>query len=146
MTDPRIADGGPLAAHVTRSTQPLLFDWLERTQPSAHSDVGSALLDAARATLGDGFTAWSPSWAQCRYVIVCAHGRALALAHGMQTVAVGVADVQRAVAMAHGAAARDDLGSGWAGFELWQPGAKPVDLAFWLRAADAHARAALPKA
>ncbi len=146
MITDHLQDGGELTDVMDRQAQPLFVNWLRTTRPSAHSDVGDALLRGADAVC-DEWTAFSPSFRSCLYVALVAQRRAFALAWNMQTVSVCVSDPQVAVALAQGCTRHEELGTGWVRFDLWL-GPKPrPDLLFWLRAAYAHACAsALPVA
>jgi hypothetical protein len=142
ITD-HLQDGGELTDFMDKRAQPLFVNWLTTHRPSAHSDVGDALLRGADEVC-DEWTAFSPSYGGFQYVALLTQRRAFALAWNMQTVSVCVADPQVAVALALGCKRHEELGTGWVQFEMWM-GPKPrPDLIFWLRAAYAHARASAP--
>lgn len=134
-----VRDGGEIMTLLDTSAQPRLAAWRAEHRPSAHSDVGDALLRAAKETF-DEWIAFSPSFAQCRYVALITARRAFALATGMHAVSVCVAKEDVPVALAQGCTMHTELGDGWLSFELWSSPAPP-DLRVWLGAAYAHARA-----
>lgn len=136
-----VRDGGEITTLLDASAQPLLAAWLAEHRPSAHSDVGDALLRAAKETC-DEWIAFSPSFAQCGYVALITARRAFALATGMQRVSLCVVDADVPIALAQGCTLQTELGDGWLSFELWSSPAPP-DLRVWLGAAYAHARAGI---
>ena len=140
MITDHLQDGGELTDFMDKRAQPLFVAWLAAHRPSAHSDVGDALLRGADEVCSE-WTAFSPSYRSCMYVALLTQRRAFALAWNMQTVSVCVADAQVAVALALGCRRHEELGTGWVQFEMWLGRTPRPDLLFWLRAAYAHARA-----
>ncbi len=106
--------------------------WLERESPSAHSDVASALEEAAAGRRG--LATCCPDPASYAWVGVrAADGRLLAVATGMRRVSFRLGGDDLAAALAAGATPTPEIGAGWVSFELWTD--PPVDLRRWLLAA-----------
>ncbi len=141
MSDPRIVDGGDLRPLLTDTAQETLLGWLEAERLSAHSDLASDLLDAARATCGE-WVSYSPSFGSCRYVALITSGRVFALAHGQQQVCFRVRGAEQAIALESGGVARPELGAGWVAFQLYRPTHPKPDLKFWTLRAYVAARGA----
>ena len=60
-----------------------VIEFIRATNPSAHSDVGTRLMDAAKSL--DGSAAYCPSWGSCAYVVLHTAGlRIFAIAYGMR--------------------------------------------------------------
>ncbi|MBI3791727.1 MAG: hypothetical protein HY275_12735 [Gemmatimonadetes bacterium] len=143
MITDHVQDGGELTDFMDKRAQPLFVAWLAAHRPSAHGDVGDALLRGADAACVE-WTAFSPSYRSFMYVALITRRRAFALAWNMQTVSLCLADPQVAVALAQGCALHEELGTGWVRFDLWLGPTPRPDLKFFLRAAYAHAHALAP--
>lgn len=124
----RLADGGDLRDLVDAGAAAALVAHLERAQPHAHSDVGSALLDAARALPGPS-TAYSPSFGGLRYVLLLRGRTPVAVAFDMQSVAL-----REPGPGVDGARPWEPV-PGWSVVELWRPGVPAPDLAALVRRA-----------
>jgi hypothetical protein len=137
---PRFVDGGELAALVRAGSNAAVLAYLAAHQPSAHSDLGDAMLRAARAHCGE-WLAFSPSFGQCRYVALVTNETVFALARGMRSACYRLPAEPFRVALESGASAAGELGPEWVAFELFRPDRPAPDLAFWTLAAYGAARA-----
>lgn len=102
--------------HVARNEDVLEF--VRRSNPFAHSDVGSLLL-----TLGEsipGARAYSPSFTQCAYVVLHTEAwQIFAIAFGQRGLAFRLAPESRDAALADGGVAARDIGPAWVAFTPW---------------------------
>src|SRR5205814_1736796 len=81
---PRIVDGGAIRELIDEAANPLVLRYLSLHQPSCHSDSGELLLRSAGAC-GD-CTAFSPSFAHCRFVALITNRIVFALGLGQRTL------------------------------------------------------------
>ncbi|MCC6832480.1 MAG: hypothetical protein IT200_14145 [Thermoleophilia bacterium] len=116
-----LADGGDVRDHVDAAAHAALVAYLERARPHAHSDIGSRLMAAGRALPG-ACTAFSPSFAGMRYVLLVRGRTPFALAFDMHSVALRLAG-----SAAEGARAWEPA-PGWTTVDLWRPGVAEPDL------------------
>lgn len=112
--------------------------WLRREDPSAHSDVASELLDAARG-LGP-VRSFCPDPAGYKWVALAdERNRIFALAFGMSAVAFRVGAEGEERALAEGAVEAPELGEGWVRFTAYRPEERREEgrarLRRWCRAA-----------
>jgi len=105
---------------------------------SAHSDVGDALMAAAKP-LGD-VQLFCPNWQQYHYVVASTKGIIFGVAMGMNEVAFRLDERLRSRALATGGAALPECGAEWVAFVLFRDDWPKVDLEFWARKAYIHAR------
>jgi len=103
-----------------------VLEFVRRTNPFAHSDVGSLLLD-----LGKGITgalAYSPSYAAYAYVVLHTDAwRIFAIAFGQRGLAFQLPPTSRAEALADGAVAAPDIGRTWVAFDPWDASLRASD-------------------
>lgn len=135
----RYVDGGELRPLLdpARNTDVLAF--LEAHSPSAHSDLSGEMMDVARATCGD-FVAYSPSFGQCKYVVLITARTVFALAESMREVYYRLAPEARALALRSGGTPVDRVGPEWVAFEVFSASRPKPDLAYWTLAAYTAAR------
>lgn len=101
--EPRYVDGGGLGALIDPARNPGASAYLAQQQPSCHSDTG------ARSGEGCGdVVAYSPSFAQCRYVALITKGRVFALGLGQRNVGYRLPVTLRVTALATGASGERD--------------------------------------
>ena len=101
----RTVDGGDLEALLDPSANRDVVAYLSEHRPSCHSDTGSALMEAAEKC-GD-WIAFSPSFAQCRYVALITRGRLFALGRGQRSVCFRLPGALREAALAAGVSEAD---------------------------------------
>jgi hypothetical protein len=113
--------------------------FLEREQPSAHSDVASALTESARQ-LSD--VAWyCPDVHRYAYVVLHTREQTIfGLAFGMATLAYRLPARVIQEAAADGGTITPGMGEGWVCFKPWGSSA---DLRRWCKTAHDHAVAPL---
>jgi quercetin dioxygenase-like cupin family protein len=133
MAEKRTIDGGDIEALVEARANRQVLAYLAEHRPSCHSDTGSALLEAA-ANCEDAI-AFSPSFAQCRYVALIAGRRVFALGRGQRSACFRVPGALREAALAAGAAPAPEIGTEWVSFSLFDAGRPAPDLAVWARRA-----------
>ena len=133
MTDPRffIADNDDV------------IGFIRRTNPFAHSDVGSLLLELAKKI--DGAHAYSPSYKQYAYVVLHSEAsRIFAIAYGQRGLAFRLAVSSRDTALGDGATAAEDIGRDWVHLDPWNPNVSRSEmdarLARWSARAFADSR------
>jgi hypothetical protein len=98
-----------------------VLDFVRRVNPFAHSDVGSLLLDLGKRV--EGAHAYSPSYAQCAYVVLHTEARKIvAIAFGQSGLAFRLPPVSRAAALEDGGGAATEIGPEWVLFNPWDPG------------------------
>jgi len=134
----RTVDGGDLEALLDPSANRDVVAYLSEHRPSCHSDTGSALMEAAEKC-GD-WIAFSPSFAQCRYVALITRGRLFALGRGQRSVCLRLPGALREAALAAGAAPAPEIGADWAAFALFEAERPAPDLPSWTLRAYAAAR------
>ena len=120
---------GAIIDHVDAAASSAALAWLAEHNPSCHSDPGEAIMSAA-AGCGDCF-AYSPSFAQCRYIALIARRRIFAIGAGQHSAYYRVPHELYAVALASGAVAASGIGSDWVRFDLFQVDRPAPDLRFW---------------
>ena len=104
--------------HVAGNEDVLAF--VRRTNPFAHSDVGSLLLELGKGVPGS--RAYSPSFAQYAYVVLHTNAwRIFAIAFGQRGLAFRLAPVSRDAASSDGGVGASDIGPDWLSFEPWHP-------------------------
>lgn len=95
--------------------------FVRRTNPFAHSDVGSLLIDLGKRD--SGAHSYSPSFAQCAYVVLHTEAwRIVAIAYGQRGLAFRLAPESRAAALADGGSPAPDIGPDWVSFPPWKVG------------------------
>ena len=128
-----------------------VLEFVRRANPFAHSDVGSILLALGESI--PGACAYSPSYAQCAYVVLHTQAwRIFAIAFGQRGLAFRLAPASRLAALADGGVVASDIGPDWVAFAPWGGGggggnqASRVDgrarLQRWCSRASADAAAA----
>jgi hypothetical protein len=138
---PSYVEGGSLAALVDAEADANreMLTYLESRNLYCHSDLGQALVDAATTACGDS-TAYSPSFATCRYVALVTNRRVFALAHDMAFICIRLTDALLATACESGAQTASEIGAAWARIQLFRADYPDPDLRFWLLRAYAAAR------
>lgn len=104
-----------------------VMGFVRRTNPFAHSDVGSVLLALGKAI--PGAHAYSPSYASCAYVVLHTEAnRIFAIAFGQRGLALRIAPSAQAAALVDGGAPAPDIGPDWVSFAPWgaQATAEPM--------------------
>ena len=134
----RIVDGGDLDGLLDPRPNRRVLAYLALCRPSCHSDTGSALIEAAEKC-GD-WIAFSPSFAQCRYVALITGRRIFALGIGQRSACFRLPRALRKTARATGARRALEIGTDWVGFSLFRADWPAVDLPFWTLRAYAAAR------
>jgi hypothetical protein len=95
-----------------------VIEFIRRTNPFAHSDVGSILFDYAKAI--PGIRAYSPAPASFAYVVLHDdHDRIVAIAFGQRGFGVRLAPASMDGAVADGAIRAPDIGPDWVTFDPW---------------------------
>jgi hypothetical protein len=120
MTDPRflIASNDDVMAFV------------RRTNPSAHGDVGSVLLELGKQIVGSH--AYCPSYRSMAYVVLHTESsRIFAIAFGQRGLAFRLDEGTIAEAIDDGGTLAPEIGSDWVRFPPW--GSKDVAAAFEAR-------------
>jgi hypothetical protein len=136
--DPRYIDGGELGDLIDASRNQDVAAYLLQHRPSCHSDTGEALLRSAQSC-GE-WLAFSPSFGQCRYVVLVTNRTIFGLGHGQRSVCYRVPVSLRPTALASGAVEAQDIGASWVRFELFRAEWPAPDLSFWTLKAYAAAR------
>ena len=131
-------DGGDLESLVDAGTNRDVLAYLAEHRPSCHSDTGSALIEAAEKC-GD-WIAFSPSFAQCRYVALITSRRIFALGVGQRSACFRLPGALRETARATGASRATEIGAEWVCFTLFRADWPAVDLPFWTLRAYAAGR------
>lgn len=108
--------------------------FVDRSTPSAHSDLAEAVMSAARSEC-PGALACSPSFVQLRYVMLVARRRVFALAFGMHELALRLDEQGRREAVPAGAAPAGEIGPEWVIFRLFYDLHPGPDLNRWIRRA-----------
>jgi len=121
-----------------------VLQFVRRSNPFAHSDVGSLLLALGKGV--PGAQAFCPSYAQCAYVVLHTEASQIfAIAFGQRELAFRLAPASVAVAIADGARA-SAIGADWVAFTAWGDRASGMDgharLQRWCAQAFAEAAAA----
>lgn len=136
--DPRYIEGGELGDLIDASRNQDVAGYLAHHRPSCHSDTGAALLRSAESC-GE-WLAFSPSFGQCRYVVLVTNRTIFALGLGQRSVCYRAPGALRATALASGAVDALDIGVDWVRFELFRADWPAPDLPFWTLRAYAAAR------
>lgn len=134
----KYVDGGDLGGLIDASRNRDVTAYLSQHRPSCHSDTGEALLRSAERC-GD-WLAFSPSFGQCRYVVLVTNATVFALGLGQRSVCYRVPGPLRETALASGAIAAPEIGRHWVRFELFRPDSPAPDLPFWTLRSYAAAR------
>ena len=92
-----------------------VMDFVRRTSPSAHTDVGIRLLDLAKEI--PGASAYCPSFRSCAYVVLHTDAdRIFAIAFSQRGLAFRLGARNRGVALADGGVAAPAIGPDWFAF------------------------------
>ncbi len=134
----RLVSGGDLSALVDTDSNSDVIEYLREHQPSCHDDTAEALLRAAEGC-GE-WVAYSPSFAQYRYVALVTNRRIFALGIGQRSVCYRLPQAFRTTAVQTGAAIAGEIGPDWIRFDLFRSEWPRPDLAFWTLRAYACAR------
>ena len=139
-------DGGDVEALLEAGANREVLAYLSEHRPSCHSDAGSALMEAAEGC-GE-WIAFSPSFAQCRYVALITRRRIFALGLGQRSACFRLPGALRGAALVTGATPASEIGNDWVSFSLFEAGRPAPDLPLWTRRAYAAARepGAVPEA
>ena len=98
-----------------------MIAFVRRTNPFAHSDVGSVLLELGKAL--PGVRAYCPSYASCAYVILhTERDRIFAIAFDQRGLAFRLAEPSRQDALADGGVPAPEVGPDWVRFAPWAGG------------------------
>jgi hypothetical protein len=110
LTDPRFA--------IPENADVLAF--IGRTNPFAHSDVGSLLFELARDA--EGVAAYCPAPGSYAYVVLhTLTDRIFAIAFDMRGLAFRLGALDRAVALAEGASPVPEIGDDWVRVDPFDP-------------------------
>jgi len=131
-------DGGDLEALLDPRANRRVLAYLALARPSCHSDTGGALIEAAEKC-GE-WIAFSPSFAQYRYVALITRRRIFALGLGQRSACFRLPRALRKTARSSGARRALELGMDWVSFSLFKADWPAVDLPFWTLRAYAAAR------
>jgi hypothetical protein len=137
---PRWVDGGDLGELVDADDNRDVVRYLSEHRPSCHSDTGEALLRAAAEKCGE-WVAYSPSFAQLRYVALVTNRKVFALCIGQGWVCYRLSHESYPIALQTGASQADEIGTDWVRFALFRADWPTPDLPFWTLRAYAAARA-----
>ena len=103
-----------------------VLEFVRRTNPFAHSDVGSLLLELSKGITGA--RAYSPSYASYAYVVLHTDAwRIFAIAFGQRGLAFRLTPASRAEALVDGAVAALDIGQEWIAFDPWNTSMRTTD-------------------
>ena len=95
-----------------------VIGFVRRANPSAHSDVGSVLLELGKAT--PGAHPYCPSYASFAYVVLHTEAkRIFAIAFGQRGLAFRLAPPAMAAAFADGGVAAPEIGPDWVSYAPW---------------------------
>jgi hypothetical protein len=95
-----------------------VLEFVRRSNPFAHSDVGSLLLALGESI--PGARAYSPSFAQLAYVVLHTDAwQIFAIAFGQRGLAFRLSPESRDAALADGGVAAPDIGPAWVAFAPW---------------------------
>lgn len=120
VTDPRFSTAG--------NADVLAF--VRRTNPFAHSDVGSVLLSLGKGI--PGAHAYCPSYKSCAYVVLHTESsRIFAIAYGQRGLAFRLAPVSRVRALADEGAPVPEIGPDWVAFAPWGSAEQRARLERW---------------
>ncbi|HEX7018802.1 MAG TPA: hypothetical protein VF159_02240 [Gemmatimonadaceae bacterium] len=119
-----------------------VIDFVRRTSPSAHGDVGSLLLSLGKEI--PGARGYCPSYRSFAYVVLHTEAdRIFAIAYGQRGLAFRINEPARAAAIADGGEPDPDVGADWVRFDPFDPHAKAgmrERLGRWCRQAFADAQ------
>lgn len=128
LTDPRFSTAGNAD----------VLEFVRRTNPFAHSDIGSVLLSLGKKI--PGAQAYSPSYKDFAYVVLHTDAwRIFAIAYGQRGLAFRLGLASREAAMADGGAAAGDIGPDWVSFAPWGSADQAARLERWSAQAMADA-------
>ena len=95
-----------------------VIEFIRKTNPFAHSDVGSVLFELGKAT--KGAHAYCPVPSVYSYVVLHTEtNRIFAIAFGMRGLAFRLAESERSEALADLGVAAPEIGADWVRFEPW---------------------------
>ena len=95
-----------------------VIEFIRKTNPFAHSDVGSVLFDLAKTT--PGAHAYCPVPSAYSYVVLHTDAnRIFAIAFGMHGLAFRLAESELSEALTDSGVAAPDIGGDWVRFEPW---------------------------
>jgi hypothetical protein len=118
-----------------------VMTFVRNTNPSAHSDVGSVLLELGKTI--PGAVAYCPSYGSLAYVVLhTASDHIFAIAFGQRRLAFRLAPSVLTDAVADCGTLAPDIGPDWVSFDPWDPKAKAGDkdrLRRWCTQAFANA-------
>ena len=95
-----------------------VIEFIRRTNPFAHSDVGSILFEFAKAL--PGARAYSPAPTSFSYVVLHdTSDRIVAIAFGQRGFGIRLAPRSIDAAVADGAVRAPEIGANWVSFDPW---------------------------
>jgi len=104
-----------------------VLEFVRRTNPFAHSDVGSLLLELGKWVAGA--RAYSPSYRQYAYVVLHTDAwRIFAIAFGQRGLAFRLTAISRAEALGEGGVAAPAIGPDWVAFDPWDVSTRTGDV------------------
>jgi hypothetical protein len=133
-------EGTDLATLVDARANRTVLAYLAKSALSCHSDLGEVLLEVAKRRCGE-WTAYSPSFAEYRYLALVTNQRIFSLGIGMSSACFCV-PAMKAIALDTGCLAAPEIGRGWVRAEMFQSDRPKPDLDFWMLKAYVAAREA----
>ena len=116
MTDRFLIDATDRRFFVPENADVLEF--IRRTSPFAHPDVGSLLFELGYQI--PGVSGYCPDTKSCAYVVLCDEvERIFAIAFGQRGLAFRLSAPAYAQALATGGTAPPEIGTGWVKFDPW---------------------------
>jgi hypothetical protein len=134
-----LVDGGVLDDHIDLASNQDVVEFLERTQPSCHSDNAAILVEVAAEKCGE-WIGFSPSFENYRYIALITNRNVFALGMGMDSLYFKVPDSLHATAMAAGALPAEQIGRNWIEIKLFRTDWPAPDVPFWTLKSYAAAR------
>lgn len=102
-----------------------VIEFIRKTNPFAHSDVGSVLFELGKVT--PGAHAYCPVPSAYSYVVLHTDAnRIFAVAFGMRGLAFRLAESELSEALADSGVAAPDIGADWVRFEPWSREARDL--------------------
>jgi len=96
-----------------------VIEFIRRTNPYAHSDVGDFLIRCARTL--EGVSYYSPSFASCFYVFLHTKtNRIFAMAFGQRGLAFRLPHTRIPEALSDRGVSTPDIGEDWVQFNPWE--------------------------
>jgi len=121
-----------------------VMNFVRQTNPFAHSDLGSLLLELGKKIVGS--QAYCPSYGSCAYVVLSTESnRIYAIAFGQRGLAFRLDENHIAEAIEDGGARAPEIGADWISFQPWDPkdaAVRAARLARWSASAFQSAAAA----